>query len=83
MTKRVYKKGEPGSEYDAYQGTEEQIKRRAQRNASRRKLGLAKGDPKEAGHVSQNRKGKLGDKVKAISFKKNRANQPARDGSED
>lgn len=83
MTKRVYKKGEPGSEYDAYQGTEEQIKRRAQRNAARRKLGLAKGDPKEAGHTSQNRKGKLGSGVKAISFKKNRSDQPSRDGSED
>ena len=81
---RVYKKGEPGSEYDAYQGTEIQKKRRAQRNAARKKLGLSVGDSREAGHISKgNRKGKLGNRIKAISFKKNRADQPQRDGSED
>ena len=34
---RVYKKGAPGSEYDAYHGKKEQKKRRAQRNKARRK----------------------------------------------
>lgn len=81
--KRVYKKGEPGSEYDAYQGTEEQKKRRAQRNAARKKLGLKVGDSREAGHKAVNRRGKLGDAVKAESFKANRAKQPKRDGSDD
>jgi len=37
-------------EYDQYHGTPEQIKRRAQRNAARRKLGIPKGDPREADH---------------------------------
>jgi hypothetical protein len=71
-------------EYDEYQGTEEQKKRRAQRNAARRKLRLKKGDPKEAGHISSgNRKGVLGKRVRAISFKENRKDQPKRDGSDD
>lgn len=82
--KRVYKKGAPGSEYDAYHGTEEQKRRRAQRNKARRDLGLKVGDKREAGHISSgNRKGKLGSKVRVISFKKNRADQPKRDGSDD
>lgn len=76
--KRDYRK-----EYDEYHGTEEQKKRRAQRNAARKKLGLKKGDPREAGHVGQNRKGKLGSKVKAISRKANRSNQPRRNGKDD
>lgn len=83
MKKRVYKKGAPGSEYDAYQASPEQKKRRAQRNAARRKLGLKVGDPREAGHVGANRKGPLGNKVKAESFKANRAKQPKRDGKQD
>lgn len=70
-------------EYDEYHGTPEQKKRRAQRNAARRKLGLKKGDPREAGHIGSNRKGPLGSKVKAISFKKNRADQPKRNGKDD
>lgn len=77
-SKRDYKK-----EYREYHGTAEQKKRRAQRNAARKKLGLKKGDPREAGHVGQNRKGKLGSKVKAISFKANRKNQPKRNGKDD
>lgn len=75
---RDYKK-----EYRDYHGKPEQIKRRAQRNAARRKLGLKKGDPREAGHVGSNRTGKLGDRVRPISFRKNRADQPKRDGSQD
>lgn len=75
---RDYKK-----EYEEYHGKPEQIKRRAQRNKARKDLGLGKGDPREAGHVGSNRKGKLGDKVKAESFKSNRKKQPKRDGSDD
>lgn len=70
-------------EYKEYHGTEEQKKRRAQRNKARRDLGLKKGDPREAGHTRSNRKGALGAGVKAISFKRNRADQPKRDGSQD
>lgn len=47
---RDYKK-----EYEEYQGTPEQIKHRAQRNAARREMekkGLAhKGDGKDVGHI--------------------------------
>ena len=75
---RDYKK-----EYADYHGTPEQIKRRANRNKARKKLGLKKGNPKEAGHSGDNRKGPLGSKVRAISFKTNRKNQPKRDGSDD
>lgn len=70
-------------EYKEYHGTEEQKKRRAQRNKARRDLGLKKGDPREAGHVGSNRKGPLGNKVKAESFKSNRAKQPKRNGKDD
>jgi hypothetical protein len=76
--KRDYKK-----EYRDYHGTPEQKKRRAQRNAARRKLGLKKGDPREAGHVGKNRKGPLGSKVRAISKKTNQKDKPKRDGSDD
>lgn len=75
---RDYKK-----EYAEYHGKPEQIKRRAQRNAARKKLGLKKGDPREAGHQGANRKGPLGARVKAESFKENRRKQPKRDGSDD
>lgn len=74
-------------EYDEYQGTEEQKKRRAQRNKARRKAmregKVRKGDGKEVAHVGQNRKGKLGNKVKIQDKKTNRKNQPKRDGSND
>jgi hypothetical protein len=77
----VAKKRDYRKEYDEYQGKPEQIKRRAARNAARKKLGLKKGDPREAGHVGAPRRGSL-DKtpVKAMSFKKNRASQPKRSG---
>lgn len=75
---RDYKK-----EYAEYHGKPEQIQRRAQRNSARKALGLKKGDPREAGHVGSNRKGPLGNKIKAISFKKNRADQPKRGGKDD
>lgn len=70
-------------EYRDYHGTPEQIARRAQRNKARKKLGLKKGDPREAGHVGKNRKGKLGAKVRPLSRKANRKDQPKRDGSDD
>lgn len=70
-------------EYRDYQGTPEQIKRRAQRNAARKKLGLKKGDPREAAHVGKNRKGKLGSKVRPLSRKANRKDQPKRSGKDD
>ena len=66
-----------------WQATREQKLRRAARNRARKKLGLKVGNPLEAGHVEINRKGKLKGKVKAISFKKNRRDQPLRDGSQD
>lgn len=86
--KRVYKKGAPGSEYDAYQGTPEQKKRRAQRNAARadaEERGLVrKGDGKEVDHLGSNRKGNLNNRrVKVVSRKANRKRQPKRDGSQD
>jgi hypothetical protein len=83
MRQRDYRK-----EYDQYQGTPEQIKRRAQRNAARRnaeKAGLVKkGDQKEVDHLGSNRKGNLNNKkVRVIGKKANRSKQPKRDGSED
>lgn len=81
--KRNYRK-----EYDDYQGTPEQIKRRAQRNAARRaaaKKGLVhKGDGKEVDHLGSNRRGKLNNgRVKVVSRAANRKRQPKRDGSQD
>ena len=67
--KRNYKK-----EYKEYHGKPEQIKARAQRNAARRKLGLAVGDPREADHKNpisrggSNRK----DNLRAVSRSTNR-----------
>lgn len=71
---RDYKK-----EYADYHGKPEQVERRAARNKARKKLGLKKGDPREAGHVDAPRTGSL-DSVptKPISFKKNRKDQPKR-----
>lgn len=37
-------------EYKTYQGKPEQIKNRSERNQARAKLGLKKGDPREADH---------------------------------
>lgn len=74
-------------EYDAYHGTAEQKKRRAQRNKARaaaKKRGtVKKGDGKEVHHVGNNRKGKLGSKTKVISKKANRKKQPKRSGKHD
>ena len=74
-------------EYRDYGGTEEQKKRRAQRNKARRQAiregRVAKGDGKEIDHVAKNRKGKLGNKVRVVSKTTNRRKQPKRDGSQD
>ena len=80
---RNYKK-----EYREFHGTDEQKKRRAQRNAARRKAMKAgkvkKGDNLEVDHLGSNRRGKLNNsKVKVVSKKKNRSRQPKRDGSQD
>ena len=83
MSERDYKE-----EYQKYHGSEEQKKRRAQRNAARRSAMRAgkvkKGDNKEIDHVGANRKGKLDNsRVKVVSKAANRRKQPKRDGSED
>lgn len=74
-------------EYREYHGTKEQKKRRAQRNAARRKAEkegrVSKGDGKEVDHVAKNRKGALGKKTRVISKAANRRKQPKRDGSQD
>jgi hypothetical protein len=76
-------------EYDEYQGTPEQIKRRAQRNAARAKAAkegkVHKGDGKEVDHTDHsNRRGKLDNsKVRVVSRKANRSKQPKRNGKED
>lgn len=74
-------------EYRDYGGTDEQKKRRAQRNKARRAALRAgkvkKGDNKELHHVGDNRKGPLGSKTRVVSRKSNRSKQPKRDGSQD
>lgn len=61
-------------EYDQYHGTPEQIKRRAQRNAARRKLGIPKGDPREADHKNPLSNGGSNSKrnLRAVSRSTNR-----------
>jgi hypothetical protein len=81
--KRVYKKGAPGSEYDAYHGTPEQKKRRAERNRDRaaaEKAGRVRdGDGREVDHVNAPRKGSLArSATRVISKTANRKKQPKR-----
>lgn len=83
MSERNYRE-----EYDRYHKSEEQKKRRAQRNAARREAMKAgkvrKGDNKEVDHIGANRKGKLNNnKVRVVPKGVNRRKQPKRDGSED
>lgn len=83
MAERNYR-----DEYDKYHKSEEQKKRRAQRNAARRAAMRAgkvkKGDNKEVDHRAANRKGPLNNKnVQILTKKQNRKKQPKRDGSED
>ena len=48
MSDRDYKR-----EYKLYHSTPEAKKKRARANAARAKLGLKKGDPRDAGHVDR------------------------------
>jgi hypothetical protein len=78
MADRNYKK-----EYEEFQATPEQKKRRAQRNAARKKAMAAgkvkKGDGKEVDHIGAPRKGSLdGVPTQVISRKTNRSKQPKR-----
>lgn len=70
-------------EYDEYQGTPKQKKRRAARNAARseaEKKGLVhKGDGKEVDHLGSNRNGDLRKRAtRVISRAANRKRQPKR-----
>jgi hypothetical protein len=78
LKKRDYKK-----EYRDYQGTPEQKKRRAERNAANRKAKregrIRKGDGKEVHHTGSHRTGSLKNvPTKVISKKRNREMQPKR-----
>ena len=71
-------------EYDDYQGTPEQKKRRAERNRARRiaerKGRVHKGDGKELDHVGFHRTGSLRNvPTKVVSRTANRKRQPPRD----
>lgn len=81
--RRIYRKGVPGSEYDAYHGTEEQKKRRAERNAARaaamRRGTVHKGDSKEVDHLGSHRTGSLARvRTRVVSRAANRRRQPKR-----
>jgi hypothetical protein len=70
-------------EYDAYHAKPEQKKRRAERNAARRKAmadgKVKKGDGKEVDHIGAPRTGSLdGVPTQVISKKANRVKQPKR-----
>ncbi len=70
-------------EYDEYQGTPEQKKRRAERNKARREAVRAgkahKGDGKEVDHLGSHRTGSLEDvPTKVVSKRANRKRQPKR-----
>jgi len=70
-------------EYEEYHAKPEQKKRRAERNAARRKAAKAgkvkKGDNKEVHHVGSNRTGSLKNvPTKVISKTANRKMQPKR-----
>ena len=78
MVKRNYPK-----EYRDYQGTPEQIKRRAQRNKARSEAmadgKVKKGDGKEVDHINAPRTGSLdGVPTRVISKTANRKRQPKR-----
>jgi len=73
MNKRNYRK-----EYENYQGSEEQKKKRAQRNAARRKAEregkVSKGDDKDVAHrKAMDKGGKNSDGVKVESASRNRS----------
>lgn len=74
---RDYKK-----EYNDYHGSEEQKKRRAERNRARRKAEregrVKKGDDKEVHHTKAKRKGKLDGPTRVVDKETNRKIQPKR-----
>ena len=79
----VRKKRDYRKEYDEYQGTPKQKKRRAARNAARaeaEKKGLVhKGDGKEVDHLGSNRNGDLRKRrTRVVSRAANRKRQPKR-----
>lgn len=61
-------------EYREYHGRPEQIRKRSLRNQARRKLGLAKGDPREADHIKPLAKGGSNShsNLRAVSLRTNR-----------
>ena len=63
---RDYKK-----EYNRDQSSPHEIRRRGERNQSRKELGLKKGDPRQAHHVDGNTSNKSKGNLTAISRKKN------------
>lgn len=70
-------------EYKDYHGTEEQKKRRAERNAARRKAikegRVKKGDGKEVDHIGAPRTGSLdGVPTRVVPKSENRKRQPKR-----
>jgi hypothetical protein len=70
-------------EYDAYQGTPLQKKRRADRNRARRKAlrqgRVHKGDNMEVDHLGSHRRGRLNSvPTRVVSRHKNRIRQPDR-----
>lgn len=77
------KKRDYAKEYRDYHGTPEQKKRRAERNAARRKAEkegkVRKGDGKEVHHMGSHRTGSLKNvRTAVVSRKKNRSIQPDR-----
>lgn len=70
-------------EYDDYHSKPEQKKRRADRNAARRKAtkrgSVHKGDGKEVDHTGSHRTGRLKNvATRVVSRKSNRSRQPSR-----
>lgn len=81
--KKVKRKRDYRKEYDEYQGTAEQKKRRADRNRARRRAiregRVHKGDGKELDHVGFHRKGRLKNvATRVVSRHANRVRQPPR-----
>lgn len=76
------RKRDYAKEYRDYQGTPEQIKRRAQRNAARRKMEAAgrvhKGDGKEVDHKNFNTANNSNSNLRVVSRSVNRRKQPKR-----
>ena len=72
--KKIKKARDYRKEYDNYHGSAEQRKNRSERNKARRKLGLKKGDPREADHIKPVSKGGTNSagNLRAVSRRTNR-----------